>query len=97
MFHQGQYIALFMEAGLVVFQFDLGTGPAIMRSQHAYNDGNFHLVEVARDRKQGLLKVCYTDTNVLNYYVPSYSVSVFINGCNISLSVSVCVSNKLYL
>uniref|UniRef100_A0A0P4VVW3 Laminin subunit alpha n=1 Tax=Scylla olivacea TaxID=85551 RepID=A0A0P4VVW3_SCYOL len=53
----GQYISLFMEEGHVIFQFNLGTGTASMRSVETYNDGEFRVVEVSRDRKQGFLKI----------------------------------------
>ncbi|XP_050725715.1 laminin subunit alpha-like isoform X5 [Eriocheir sinensis] len=53
----GKYIALSMEEGHVIFQFDLGSGGAIMRSENAYNDGQDHRVEVAREKNRGVLRI----------------------------------------
>lgn len=57
LFHQGKYIALFMEEGHVIFQFDLGSGGVTLRSENAYNDGQDHRVEVAREKNRGVLRV----------------------------------------
>ncbi|XP_047502805.1 laminin subunit alpha-like isoform X1 [Penaeus chinensis] len=52
-----QYIAVTMEEGHVLFQFNLGTGVATMRSEETYHDGEWHHVEVAREQNRGIMKV----------------------------------------
>lgn len=46
-----------MEEGHVLFQFNLGTGVATMRSEETYQDGEWHHVEVAREQNRGIMKV----------------------------------------
>ena len=43
--------------GKVVFQYNLGTGVAIIKSKNAYNDGEWHSIEASRHRSSGALKV----------------------------------------
>ena len=38
------FISLYMKDGHVVFVFDLGNGPAVLRSSRIYNDGLWHNV-----------------------------------------------------
>lgn len=54
---ENQYIAVTMEEGHVLFQFNLGTGVATMRSEETYQDGEWHHVEVAREQNRGIMKV----------------------------------------
>ena len=41
--------------GYVEFSYELGGGPAIIRSQSRVDDGQFHSLKVERTRKQGVL------------------------------------------
>ncbi|XP_064094479.1 laminin subunit alpha-like isoform X2 [Macrobrachium nipponense] len=52
-----QYMSVSLEEGHLLFQYDLGTGGATIRSENTYNDGQWHHVEVARQQKAGVLKI----------------------------------------
>ncbi|XP_069936947.1 laminin subunit alpha-like isoform X4 [Cherax quadricarinatus] len=46
-----------MEEGHVIFQYNLGSGVATMKSDNTYHDGEWHHVEVARQQRNGVLKI----------------------------------------
>ena len=50
-------MSLELRGGRVLFQYDLGTGPAQLWSKEAYNDGQWHSIFGKRLAKNGLLKV----------------------------------------
>ncbi|XP_069164876.1 laminin subunit alpha isoform X2 [Procambarus clarkii] len=51
-----QYMAVAMEEGNVIFQYNLGSGVVTMKSVDTYHDGEWHHVEVAR-QQNGVLKI----------------------------------------
>ena len=51
------YMALEMKDGYIVFKFDLGEGPGVIRSNRTYNDGLWHEVIAIRTGKSGTLTV----------------------------------------
>ncbi|KAK8725472.1 hypothetical protein OTU49_010877, partial [Cherax quadricarinatus] len=52
-----QYMTVAMEEGHVIFQYNLGSGVATMKSDNTYHDGEWHHVEVARQQRNGVLKI----------------------------------------
>ncbi|XP_061175117.1 pikachurin-like [Saccostrea echinata] len=54
---QGDYISVLMRQGYVEFQFDLGTGPAFIRSSKPLSLKKWHRVKVSRTGLQGVLEV----------------------------------------
>ncbi len=62
MFYMAKDIDFFsveLQDGQVLFQYNLGSGRAILRSdtENGYNDGEWHTVEATRVDKDGLLRV----------------------------------------
>ncbi|XP_026292152.1 laminin subunit alpha [Frankliniella occidentalis] len=57
--NEKQFFSVELRDGRILYQFDLGDGPVRMLSPEGvkYNDDEWHLVEAARDRKVGLLKI----------------------------------------
>ena len=51
------YFSLEMNNGQVLFQYNLGNGPALIRSKKKYNDGKWHELTAKRVRNDGLLKM----------------------------------------
>lgn len=71
------YFAVEMKEGRVVFQYDLGSGPATRESKTKYNDGQWHKVEAKRLKKDGVLKVdsqTGKTTKALKSSIPSMCV-----------------------
>ncbi|CAI9728070.1 pikachurinpikachurin-like [Octopus vulgaris] len=54
---KGDFLMLAMSGGHLEFRFDLGTGPAIIRSPHAVSLGNWHIVKLSRTGRDGILEV----------------------------------------
>ncbi|KAK7100839.1 laminin subunit alpha-like isoform X2 [Littorina saxatilis] len=54
---QNDFISLELRGGRVVFQFNLGAGPAIIASSRSYADGQWHQAVVERIGKSGTLIV----------------------------------------
>jgi laminin alpha 3/5 len=50
-------IALYMQAGKLFFSFNCGGGTAIIKTEKTYNDGEWHMVEISRQRRTGHIKV----------------------------------------
>ncbi|XP_071537849.1 laminin subunit alpha isoform X2 [Panulirus ornatus] len=53
----GQYMAVTLEEGYVIFQYNLGSGVVTMKSSNKYHDGEWHRVDVARQQRNGILKI----------------------------------------
>lgn len=53
----GDYIAILMRQGFAEFQFDLGTGPAVIRSSLPVSLKSWHRIKVSRTGLQGVLEV----------------------------------------
>ncbi|XP_065337904.1 laminin subunit alpha [Cloeon dipterum] len=60
------YLAVQLRHGRVVTQLNLGDGPKEVESKVKYNDGRWHTVEIARDRKLGNVKINQKTEGVLN-------------------------------
>lgn len=52
-----EFLAVSLMNGRVLFQVNLGSGLATLRSRQTYNDGEWHRVEAARQKKEAVLKV----------------------------------------
>lgn len=50
---QGDFISLVLNNGYVEFRFELGSGPAIIRSDNPVEMGQWHLVKISRHHKNG--------------------------------------------
>ncbi|XP_004535980.1 uncharacterized protein LOC101451481 [Ceratitis capitata] len=53
----GDFIALSLSRGFAEFTFDLGSGPAIVRSEYPLTIGQWHTVKVSRTARLAVLKV----------------------------------------
>ncbi|XP_054739354.1 uncharacterized protein LOC129245297 [Anastrepha obliqua] len=53
----GDFIALSLSGGFVEFIFDLGSGPAIVRSEFPLTIGQWHTVKVSRTARLAVLKI----------------------------------------
>lgn len=51
------YISISVNEGYVELSYELGTGPALVRSSTRVNDGGRHILVVRRTGQQGSLKV----------------------------------------
>jgi len=59
MFYMGKddYFSVELRRGKIVFQYDLGSGSAILQSTRRYNDGKWHKIFIHRQKKKGLLRI----------------------------------------
>ncbi|XP_055847486.1 uncharacterized protein LOC129913052 isoform X2 [Episyrphus balteatus] len=55
--HHGDFIALSLDMGFVEFSFDLGSGPAVVRSDYPITTGQWHTIKVSRTARLAVLKV----------------------------------------
>ncbi|XP_017120395.1 pikachurin [Drosophila elegans] len=55
--HRGDFIALYLNDGFVEFAFDLGSGPALVRSEHSVSLGQWHTIKISRTARLAVLKV----------------------------------------
>ncbi|XP_017049914.1 pikachurin isoform X2 [Drosophila ficusphila] len=55
--HRGDFIALYLNDGFVEFAFDLGSGPALVRSEHSLSLGQWHTIKISRTARLAVLKV----------------------------------------
>ncbi|XP_065369844.1 uncharacterized protein SP2353 [Calliphora vicina] len=55
--HQGDFVALALSNGFVEFTFDLGSGPAVVRSQYPLSIGQWHTIKVSRTARLAVLKI----------------------------------------
>ncbi|XP_016968215.1 pikachurin isoform X2 [Drosophila biarmipes] len=55
--HRGDFIALYLSDGFVEFAFDLGSGPALVRSEHSLSLGQWHTIKISRTARLAVLKV----------------------------------------
>ncbi|KAI8127505.1 Pikachurin, partial [Lucilia cuprina] len=53
----GDFIALALSNGFVEFTFDLGSGPAVVRSQYPLSIGQWHTIKVSRTARLAVLKI----------------------------------------
>lgn len=56
---QGDFISLAMVHGHLEFRFDLGTGPAVLRSLEAIILNHWHWVKISRTGLEGILEIDY--------------------------------------
>jgi hypothetical protein len=49
----GDFVSLGLNNSYVEFRFDVGSGPAVIRSDHPIRIGEWHTVKLSRTRKQG--------------------------------------------
>ncbi|XP_078599139.1 laminin subunit alpha-2-like isoform X15 [Branchiostoma floridae x Branchiostoma japonicum] len=55
--NQADFAAIQLEGGLVKFKFDNGKGPVEISSTVTVNDGKWHMLEIARNRRNGILTI----------------------------------------
>ncbi|XP_066271321.1 laminin subunit alpha-2-like [Branchiostoma lanceolatum] len=55
--NQADFAAIQLEGGLVKFKFDNGKGPVEISSTVAVNDGKWHMIEITRNRRNGILTI----------------------------------------
>ncbi|TMW54579.1 hypothetical protein DOY81_000373 [Sarcophaga bullata] len=55
--HHGDFVALALNNGFVEFTFDLGSGPAVVRSQYPLIIGQWHTIKVSRTARLAVLKI----------------------------------------
>ncbi|CAH1955675.1 unnamed protein product [Acanthoscelides obtectus] len=53
----GDYVSLAIIKGFVEFRYDLGSGPAVIRSLEKVETGKFHKIVIKRYHRDGMLKV----------------------------------------
>ena len=51
----GDFVSLGLNNSYVEFRFEVGSGPAIIRSSHPIRIGEWHTVKLFRNRKQGIV------------------------------------------
>ncbi|EDW02563.1 GH22063 [Drosophila grimshawi] len=54
---RGDFIALYLHDGFVEFAFDLGSGPALVRSEYALSLGQWHTIRISRTARLAVLKI----------------------------------------
>ncbi|XP_023162915.2 uncharacterized protein LOC111594034 [Drosophila hydei] len=54
---RGDFIALYLHDGFVEFAFDLGSGPAVVRSEHSLSLGQWHTIKISRTARLAVLKI----------------------------------------
>ncbi|CAI9728190.1 laminin subunit alpha-like [Octopus vulgaris] len=87
MYHNSatDFASLHLEDGHLVYQYELGSGRLVLRTNNTFNDGKWHSVKVSRRKQQGLIKcdsVLYTGNSpgtmnklsVNEFYVGGYTV-----------------------
>ncbi|XP_062132511.1 uncharacterized protein LOC133843116 isoform X2 [Drosophila sulfurigaster albostrigata] len=55
--HRGDFIALYLHDGFVEFAFDLGSGPAVVRSEYSLSLGQWHTIKISRTARLAVLKI----------------------------------------
>ncbi|CAL1548003.1 unnamed protein product [Lymnaea stagnalis] len=57
LFYMGykDYFSVELRGGHIVFQYDLGSGAAVVKSSDVYNNGTWHKVSIDRNMKNGIL------------------------------------------
>ncbi|XP_068140067.1 pikachurin [Drosophila tropicalis] len=53
----GDFIAVYLKKGFVEFAFDLGSGPALVRSKHTLTIGLWHVIHISRTARLAVLKI----------------------------------------
>ncbi|ALC41301.1 SP2353 [Drosophila busckii] len=83
---RGDFIALYLHNGFVEFAFDLGSGPAAVRSEHALSLGQWHTIKISRTARLAVLKldqhqeVMTISTN--GFWHLSLAQNLFVGGVN---------------
>ncbi|SPP73943.1 blast:Pikachurin [Drosophila guanche] len=54
---RGDFIALYLNDGFVEFAFDLGSGPAVVRSEYSISMGQWHTIKISRTARLAVLKI----------------------------------------
>ncbi|XP_026842464.1 pikachurin [Drosophila persimilis] len=54
---RGDFIALYLNDGFVEFAFDLGSGPAVVRSEYSLSMGQWHTIKISRTARLAVLKI----------------------------------------
>ena len=49
----GDFVSFGLSSGYAEFRFNVGSGPAVLRSRQPLALGQWHTVKLARDRKEG--------------------------------------------
>ncbi|XP_011186312.1 uncharacterized protein LOC105214523 [Zeugodacus cucurbitae] len=82
----GDFIALSLSGGFVEFVFDLGSGPAIVRSEYPLAIGQWHTVKVSRTARLAVLKVdTYPEVMTISsngFWHLSLPENIFLGGVN---------------
>uniref|UniRef100_A0A0A1XN49 Pikachurin n=1 Tax=Zeugodacus cucurbitae TaxID=28588 RepID=A0A0A1XN49_ZEUCU len=82
----GDFIALSLSVGFVEFVFDLGSGPAIVRSEYPLAIGQWHTVKVSRTARLAVLKVdTYPEVMTISsngFWHLSLPENIFLGGVN---------------
>ncbi|KAF5306067.1 hypothetical protein FQA39_LY09045 [Lamprigera yunnana] len=69
-----QFVALYLQEGHIMYSFNGGSGPAVLRSDNVYNDGNWHHVNISRAGSEGRLIV--DDQVVIEGRTPKNTVNI---------------------
>ncbi|XP_049307031.1 uncharacterized protein LOC105228923 [Bactrocera dorsalis] len=82
----GDFIALSLSGGFVEFVFDLGSGPAIVRSEYPLSIGQWHTVKVSRTARLAVLKIdTYPEVMTISsngFWHLSLPENIFLGGVN---------------
>jgi hypothetical protein len=83
----GDFVSLGLNNSYVEFRFDVGSGPAVIRSDHPIRTGEWHTVILSRTKKQGAGYVMKCVTNEVPCLILQESVWCnYAEYCNIVLS-----------
>ncbi|KAH8254010.1 hypothetical protein KR032_007940 [Drosophila birchii] len=84
--HRGDFIALYLNEGFVEFAFDLGSGPALVRSEHSLSLGQWHTIRISRTARLAVLKVDqYQEVMTISsngFWHLSLDQNLFVGGVN---------------
>ncbi|XP_037954397.1 uncharacterized protein LOC119684428 [Teleopsis dalmanni] len=82
----GDFIALSLNDGFVEFTFDLGSGPAVVRSEYQISTGQWHTIKISRTARLAVLKVDQTPEVMTissnGFWHLSLSENLFVGGVN---------------
>ncbi|KAH8258019.1 hypothetical protein KR038_004423 [Drosophila bunnanda] len=84
--HRGDFIALYLNEGFVEFAFDLGSGPALVRSERSLSLGQWHTIRISRTARLAVLKVDqYQEVMTISsngFWHLSLDQNLFVGGVN---------------
>nr|XP_036233101.1 uncharacterized protein LOC106619610 [Bactrocera oleae]XP_036233105.1 uncharacterized protein LOC106619610 [Bactrocera oleae]XP_036233111.1 uncharacterized protein LOC106619610 [Bactrocera oleae]XP_036233118.1 uncharacterized protein LOC106619610 [Bactrocera oleae] len=82
----GDFIALSLTGGFVEFVFDLGSGPAVVRSEYPLSIGQWHTLKVSRTARLAVLKIdTYPEVMTISsngFWHLSLPENIFLGGVN---------------